>query len=77
MTVGVVAKAIRSQVARFDDSKLLITNSELVTRQTVTRTANAIAVLLETYLLGFELDKFAAACGLYVSDAKELCWERP
>lgn len=89
-----VARAIKSRVDTFSDRRLndgddVWRERELELRGSVAATANAIAVEFTDNDAGhglFDIARFAAACGLYVSDGRdnysdchpgELTWERP
>lgn len=86
-----VAKAIQSQVAKFSDERLdngddVWLERELAFRDGVVATANAIRSEIVPTHVQFDVARFAAACGLYVSNGHdnysdchpgELTWEVP
>ena len=90
-TYELVARAIKTIVDAFSDRRLndgddVWEARELELRCAVAATANAIVVELMSADIMFDLDQFAEACGLYVSDGRdnysdcrpgELTWERP
>lgn len=89
--VQLVARAIKSRVDAFSDRRLndgddVWEARELELRCGVAATANAIAVEFARSDTTFNLARFAAACGLYVSEGRdnysdcrpgELTWEGP
>jgi hypothetical protein len=86
-----VARAIKSRVDTFSDRRLndgddVWEAREMELRCGVATTANAIAIEFAGSDSAFDVARFAAACGLYVSDGRdnysdchpgELTWERP
>ena len=85
------ARAIKSQVAEFSDRRLndgddVWRERALEFRRGVATTANAICGALKPSHAQFDVARFAAACGLHVSDGRdtysdchpgELTWEVP
>ena len=84
-----VAVAIKSQVDKFSDRRLNDGDDVWLARETefrhgVAATANAICVACKAANAQFDVARFAAACGLHVSDGRdnysdcypgELTWE--
>lgn len=84
-----IAAVIKSQVRKFDDKRLNdddLFAREAEYRRATAELANAICDAFKDHSTKFDVAKFAAACGLYVSDGRDthsdcspgqLTWEKP